>query len=77
MVKVFFWTEEGESQSVNLSPKINQLLDIRARSSGKRGVDILREVLELFGQITEANLIDILIFSRPNPINPPSGGLCF
>ncbi|OGN01165.1 MAG: hypothetical protein A3I26_01260 [Candidatus Yanofskybacteria bacterium RIFCSPLOWO2_02_FULL_43_10] len=67
MVKVFFWTEEGESQSVNLSPKINQLLDIRARSSGKRGVDILREVLELFGQITEANLIGYLDIQSAKP----------
>lgn len=60
MIKVFFWTEEGEAQSTNLSPQVNQLLTSRARILKKRTVDILREVFESYGQVTEVNLMNYL-----------------
>lgn len=60
MVKVFFWVEEAYIQSVNLSSQAKRLLEIGARISNKREVDILREVQESFGQVTEINLVDYL-----------------
>lgn len=67
MVRVCFWTEEGEAQSINMSLRVNQLLNGKARSSQKRTVDILREVLTLFGQVTEADLVNYLNIELAKP----------
>lgn len=67
MVTVFFWTEEGEAKSVHLSIQTNRLLAARARTLRKRTQDVLREIFEFFGQITETDLVRYLDMQLTKP----------
>jgi hypothetical protein len=60
MIKVFFRIKEGEVQSVDLSLNAYRLLDSRARSLNMGLTDILREVLQFFGQVTEFDVLNYL-----------------
>lgn len=67
MVTVFFWIEEGEAKSVRLSLQTNRLLAARARTLRKRTPDVLREVFEFFGQVTETDLVRYLDMQLTKP----------
>ena len=67
-VKVFFWDAEGGGHSVILSEETDFLLENYARKLKIRTISVLREVLGLFGQITESNVITLIQTQsvRPN-----------
>ncbi len=69
-VNVFFWDAEGGTHSVSLPTEVNRLVNDYARNLKTRSVDVLREVLGLFGQVTESDVTAFLqmqtLSARPN-----------
>ena len=65
VTRVMFWREgSSEADSVYLSPEGTTLLNMRAREKSQRAVDILREVSDLFGKVTNTNLMQYLTSIR-------------
>ena len=59
-MRILFWAERDTAEHVDLSETTSKLLKIESRRLRQRQADILREIFSLFGEVTEANLLQYL-----------------